>query len=99
MVNRNGNSNLFMPIRDRIPQTPSLADSLSSTELAVNIKKLTSTIEARFLERVRFSDEFTQLRALLNAQLARAQTLADQLPLTYLPSTEASSTQPEACDK
>ena len=92
MVNRSGNSNLFTAAGDRDNQAPDLAGSLSLTELDVNIKKLTLVIEAVFLSRARFSDEFARLRALLNAQLARAQTLVDELPLACLPSSPASST-------
>jgi len=62
---------------------------VSSAELDGKIKELTSLIEARFVSRARFLDEFTQLRALLNAQVARAQTLADELPATYFPVAEA----------
>ena len=68
---------------ERNDQTRSVTHTLSSTELDEKIKQLTSLIEARLLSRARLLDEFAELRALLNAQLARAQTLADALPATY----------------
>jgi hypothetical protein len=87
---RNGNPGLFAArTDDDDDQRRRLAQSVSSAELDGKIKKLTSSIEAGFLSRARVLDEFAQLRGLLNAQLARARTLADELPPTYLAPGEA----------
>ena len=67
--------------------SPSTTDERN--DLDHRIKNLTSLIEAKFLSRARFLDEFTQLRELLNAQLASAQTLVDQLPIPYSPAPDA----------
>jgi hypothetical protein len=75
----------------RNDQMRGVTHTLSSTELDDRIKQLISLIEAGFLSRVRFLDEFAELRALLNAQLARAQTLADELPSTYFQTGEGFS--------
>jgi len=83
---RNGDLESFTAkMEESNDQARSPAHCLSSVELDGRIKNLASTIEARLLSRVGFLDEFTQLRALLNAQLARAQILANELPATYLP--------------
>ena len=80
----NGDPDLFdAKTAERNDQTRSLIRSLSSTELDDRIKQLISLIEARVLSRARFLDELAELRALLNVQLARAQTLTDKLPSTY----------------
>ena len=87
---RNRTPDLFAAkTEERNDQRRSLGQYLSSAELDGKIKELTSLIEARFVSRARFLNEFTQLRALLNAQVARAQTLADELPATYFPVPEA----------
>jgi hypothetical protein len=61
------------------------AHALASDELDEKIKKLTFLIEARFHLREPLVHEFAHLRLLLKLQLAKAQALADVLPVSYLP--------------
>jgi hypothetical protein len=97
---RNGDPDLCAATSDeRNDRKRSLAHSHSSTELDRRIKNLTCLIEAKFLSRTRFLDESTQLRALLNAQLATAQTLIDRHPVFYFPPPDALNRSADDCQR